>query len=111
MRVVTNEARAIPSNALYGIYLKDPGGARTVREWLNSEDGQVALLERARTYGADLFKLEPRDLLAIRLPRSVLDEARIIMPTPHSAALDRDGGATGQRSGGPIESLSGELLG
>lgn len=80
MRVVTNEARAIPANALYGVYLKDPGSARAIAAWLNGEDGQVALLERARTYGANLFKLEPRDLLTIRLPRGVLGEAIIDMP-------------------------------
>jgi hypothetical protein len=79
MRVVTNDARAIPANALYGVYLKDPGVAPALAAWLNGEDGQVALLEHARTYGADLFKLEPRDLLNIRLPHSVLGKAPIDM--------------------------------
>jgi adenine-specific DNA-methyltransferase len=88
MRVVTNEASAIPSNALYGVYLKDPGAARAIATWLNGEDGQVALLERARTYGADLFKLEPRDLLTIRLPRGVLGEASIDMPRLDRSVVD-----------------------
>lgn len=89
MRVVTNDARAIPSNALYGIYLKDPGRARVIAAWLNAEEGQVALLERARTYGADLFKLEPRDLLTIRLPRGLFGEVRIDKPDLGTPVTDR----------------------
>ncbi len=103
MRVVTNEVRAIPSNALYGVYLKDPVAARAVGTWLNGEDGQVALLEHARTYGADLFKLEPRDLLTIRLPRSVLGKASIDTPNvDHPVAdhqlMDNQGSASGEDS-------------
>jgi adenine-specific DNA-methyltransferase len=74
MRAVFNEAKAIHSNALYGIYLdgKDELGVR-LTAWLNSPDGQLALLERARAYGAGLFKLEPRDLLTVTIPTEVLE--------------------------------------
>jgi adenine-specific DNA-methyltransferase len=75
MRAVLNEVRAVPSNALYGIYLggNEKLGVR-LTAWLNSADGQLALLERARAYGAGLFKLEPRDLLAVTIPIEVVGE-------------------------------------
>ena len=73
MRAVTNEVGALPTNSLYGIYV---GGdllfARRLVAWLNGEDGQAALLERARAYGAGLFKLEPKDVGDLRIPGSLL---------------------------------------
>jgi adenine-specific DNA-methyltransferase len=77
MRAATNEARAIPSNALYGIYTGgDPAIAGRIMSWLNGTTGQTALMERARAYGAGLFKLEPKDLLALRIPRTILGRAK-----------------------------------
>ena len=82
MRAVFNEARAVPSNALYGIYLDGKKGLSVrVTTWLNSPDGQTALLERARAYGAGLFKLEPRDLLAVTIPTEVIDGDLADAPT------------------------------
>jgi adenine-specific DNA-methyltransferase len=75
MRAVTNEAGALPSNSLYGIYTGgDVTMADRLTSWLNGAAGQTALLERARAYGAGLFKLEPKDVLAIKIPRSVAGE-------------------------------------
>jgi adenine-specific DNA-methyltransferase len=72
MRVVINEAGAVPSNALYGLYFEDPGVAHAVGHWLAGEVGQVALFEHARAYGAGLFKLEPKDVARIGIPRELL---------------------------------------
>ena len=70
MRAVVNHVRAIPSNALYGVYLDgNLEQASRLAAWLNGAAGQTALLERARTYGAGLFKLEPKDVLVLRIPR------------------------------------------
>jgi hypothetical protein len=76
MRAFINEARAIPSIALYGIYLGGSSRGLDVRltQWLNSSEGQAALLERARAYGAGLFKLEPGDLLSVSIPLEVVAE-------------------------------------
>lgn len=76
MRAVTNEARAIPANSLYGIYTDgDLTLAHRMTSWLNGAAGQTALFERARAYGAGLFKLEPKDVLTLRIPRSLVDAA------------------------------------
>ncbi|MBI4304889.1 MAG: methyltransferase [Chloroflexi bacterium] len=77
MRAVVNEAEVIPSNALYGVYLEDKADAQRIVEWLNRPEGQIALLERARAYGAGLFKLEPKDVLALRIPRSILADGGV----------------------------------
>lgn len=112
MRVVTNEARAIPSNALYGVYLKDPSAARKIAAWLNGEDGQIALLERARTYGANLFKLEPRDLLSIRLPRGVLSAASIDVPNLDRPVADHQiAGNQGSAGRADLASSAGSFQG
>ncbi len=80
MRVVVNHVRAIPSNALYGIYLDgDLEQATRLSIWLNGAAGQTALMERARTYGAGLFKLEPKDVLALQIPRSIRDDQASIL--------------------------------
>lgn len=72
MRVIINEASAIPSNALYGIYFDDPNVAHAVGHWLAGDTGQTALFEHARAYGAGLFKLEPKDVGKIGIPRELL---------------------------------------
>lgn len=77
MRSVRNLVRAVPSNAIYGLYLFDraPDVADSLCEWLNSPDGQSGLLLRARAYGAGLFKLEPRDVRNVRVPGYLKDTA------------------------------------
>lgn len=85
MRAVVNHIRAIPSNALYGIYLEgDVERATRLATWLNGDTGQTALMERARTYGAGLFKLEPKDVLVLQIPRSIRDDQT---PVPESVAM------------------------
>ena len=71
MRAVRNEAAAIHSNAIYGLYLDgDRQISAALTAWLNSEDGQLALRAQARTYGAGLVKLEPSDLGAVLVPEA-----------------------------------------
>jgi adenine-specific DNA-methyltransferase len=82
MRVVINEAKAVPSNALYGLYVEDADVAHAVGHWLAGDTGQLALFEHARAYGGGLFKLEPKDVGRIRVPRSLLT-ARPDHPSPH----------------------------
>ena len=68
LRVVVNSIGAIPSNALYGIYLYDRNLAKPLATWLNGGEGQRALCAMARHYGGGLFKLEPKDLTRVRIP-------------------------------------------
>ena len=69
LRSVQNLIRAVPSNSMYGIYLKDkPCLARPLTNWLNSSDGQSSLRSVARTYAGGLYKIEPSNLLGIRVP-------------------------------------------
>ena len=73
MKAVLNIAEAVPSNAIYGVYLRTEhrSSAERLCEWLNSPLGQRALHRRARAYGSGLFKLEPKDLQAVIVPESV----------------------------------------
>jgi adenine-specific DNA-methyltransferase len=72
MRAVTNDVKAIASNSLYGIYVDgDAELGQRIATWLNGPSGQIALFEHARAYGAGLFKLEPKDLLAVKMPRAI----------------------------------------
>jgi len=75
MRVVVNEVRAVPSNALYGLYVRG-GAAMAMRlaTWLNGPEGQASLMSGARAYGAGLFKLEPRDLEAVPVPARIMHD-------------------------------------
>lgn len=114
MRVIINGASAIPSNALYGIYIDDPKVAHAVGHWLASATGQTALFEHARAYGAGLFKLEPKDVGRIGIPRDLLvsvppdaDTHLRLVPSPEFhppaqlPATDRAGFVprTGERTG------------
>jgi hypothetical protein len=110
MRVIINEAGAIPSNALYGIYFDDPNVAHAVGHWLASESGQTALFEHARAYGAGLFKLEPKEVGRIGIPRDLLAGVPA-HPQPHLRLVSSpesdtdappsatDGAALGRRTG------------
>lgn len=73
-RAVLNTCSAIPSNSMYGIYLKDPASSQGLCKWLNSDAGQSALKAKARHYSGGLLKLEPRDYLEIEVPREFLRE-------------------------------------
>jgi hypothetical protein len=79
MKAVWNLVGAVPSNAIYGIYLRDLKAPPPDRlcGWLNSPEGQAALLIRARAYGAGLFKLEPGDLRDVRVPGSIAGSTRL----------------------------------
>jgi len=76
MRAVCNAIAAVPSNAIYGIYLRPrlDVSPSALCDWLNSAEGQVSLHVRARAYGAGLFKLEPNDLRAVPIPRRFLHD-------------------------------------
>jgi predicted RNA methylase len=63
-RVVRNDICALPSNAMYGIYLpvEDEIATMLLHRHLNGSDGQARLLATTRRYGNGLFKIEPRGL-------------------------------------------------
>ncbi|MCV0388092.1 MAG: hypothetical protein K5821_17255, partial [Nitrobacter sp.] len=67
-KAVTNPIQAIPSNALYGLYLDHAALAVPLVRWLNGAVGQTAMAAAARTYGSGLLKLEPSDLSSISVP-------------------------------------------
>jgi adenine-specific DNA-methyltransferase len=72
-RVVRNDIGALPSNAMYGIYLPvdDEVATMLLHRHLNGPEGQARLLETSRRYGNGLFKIEPRALskaLVLYLP-------------------------------------------
>lgn len=68
LRVVRNVAGVVHSNSIYGIYLRKPSLAKPLATWLNSDDGQLAMMMRTRHYSEGLRKLEPRDLAATLVP-------------------------------------------
>lgn len=75
-RVVTNDARAIITNNLYGLRWKDEVTSATrkaVVAWMRSDDGQEALRSLARSQGDGLFKLEPKALRQLRIPMEPQD--------------------------------------
>lgn len=72
-KIVINAVGAVPSNNLLGITMRNgtaPGGLAT---WLRSRSGQAELLRLSRQYPGGSRKLEPTDLRAVRIPKSVLD--------------------------------------
>lgn len=72
-RVIINEAGAVGSNNLYGIYLsKDaPWRQDALAHWLRSEDGQRGLAELARHYHGGSLKIEPKSLRSLRVPEAL----------------------------------------
>lgn len=89
MKAVWNLVGAVPSNAIYGIYLRDLKATSPDRlcVWLNSPEGQAALLRRARAYGAGLFNLEPRDARDVGVPSAI---AGITLPSLGLVREDED---------------------
>ncbi len=66
---------AVHLNLFHGIYPREgtpPALVGALGRWLASPAGQRALLGGARTYAGGLYKLEPRDLLAVPLPDTLL---------------------------------------
>lgn len=75
-RVVTNGAKALITNNLYGWVWKPDVSDSTrnaVVDWLRSPPGQDALHRAARQQGDGLSKLEPKALAAIEIPRGQVD--------------------------------------
>lgn len=72
-RVVRNAIGALPSNAIYGIYLdgQPPGLAEELATWLRTAAGQSALRQVSRRYGDGLYKLEPKAVLSAGVPEPV----------------------------------------
>ena len=70
-KIVINTVRAVPSNNLFGISLKNGGNPRRLAEWLGSDAGQLELRRLSRRYPGGSHKLEPGDLRRVRLPADV----------------------------------------
>jgi adenine-specific DNA-methyltransferase len=72
LRVVRNVVKAVHSNSMYGIYLRQPSLSRPLADWLNSSIGQESLLSQARHYSDGLKKIEPKDLKQALIPPAEL---------------------------------------
>jgi hypothetical protein len=70
-RVVVNAARAVPSNNLFGITMRNGTRPRVLADWLRSEEGQEALLRASRRYHGGSHKLEPGDLKSVPVPAAL----------------------------------------
>jgi len=72
-RVIVNDAAAVGSNNLYGIYLEEgtPWPRDSLVQWLRSEDGLRGLADLARHYHGGSLKIEPRSLLALNVPATL----------------------------------------
>jgi adenine-specific DNA-methyltransferase len=75
-RVVVNSVGAVPTNTLYGLRLRhrpaEPQALKALAGWLRSDEGQVALASVSRRHGDGLLKLEPRALLTVRIPSTLV---------------------------------------
>ncbi|HWL94113.1 MAG TPA: N-6 DNA methylase [Phycisphaerae bacterium] len=69
-RFVRNEAGVLNLTAYHGIYPRcdDPMLIGRLFDYLNSDAAQEALKEHRRVYAEGLFKVEPRDVEAMRIP-------------------------------------------
>lgn len=79
LRIVVNGVGAIPSNSLYGMFLRDgvdrDVGTRVIA-WLRSDAGVAALRANGRQFAGGSIKLEPRDLRTLPLPEEVVTGSR-----------------------------------
>lgn len=73
-KVVVNRLGAIPSNNLFGIYPADQGRTEDLAQWLRSKAGQRELRRVSIRYPGGSYKLEPRKLGTIRVPRRFTSE-------------------------------------
>ncbi len=76
-KVVVNRVAAIPSNNLFGIYPAVKDQAETLAAWLRSTAGQSELKRVSHRYPGGSYKLEPRQLSSIRLPRRLADSQAV----------------------------------
>jgi adenine-specific DNA-methyltransferase len=67
-KIVINTVRAVPSNNLFGITMRNGTAPETLADWLRSKPGQRALLRVSRRYHGGSHKLEPGDLKRVRIP-------------------------------------------
>ncbi len=67
-KVVSNSIRAVPSNNLFGITMRNGADPRALADWLRSDDGQRELLRASRRYHGGSHKLEPGDLKRVHVP-------------------------------------------
>ncbi|MBB5082621.1 Eco57I restriction-modification methylase domain-containing protein [Nonomuraea endophytica] len=78
-RVMLNSIGATPTNTLYGLRLLElfdsEENRRALVRWLRGHDGQAALTAIARRHGDGLLKLEPKALLTIRIPKTLVQKA------------------------------------
>lgn len=74
-RFVRNEAGVLNLTAYHGVYPRSDHHSVVEALWthLNGEAGRQALMPHRRLYGGGLWKLEPRDVEAVSLPRSFGD--------------------------------------
>ncbi|MCB9862526.1 MAG: N-6 DNA methylase [Phycisphaerales bacterium] len=73
-RFIRNSARAMNLTAFHGLYPRraDLLSIDLLLEYLWSDAAQRAISAQSRIYGGGLRKLEPRDVLAIPIPESLL---------------------------------------
>jgi adenine-specific DNA-methyltransferase len=69
-RFVRNDAGVVPLNVFHGLYPKDLNKRQvaTLMDHLNSEAFRKKMGRAARTYGAGLVKIEPRELSTVTVP-------------------------------------------
>ncbi len=73
LRTIHNEVKAVHSNSMSGVYLRDPNHVAALLDWLNHDDGQVALRAAAKHYSNGLVKLEPGACDGVQLPANLFD--------------------------------------
>lgn len=79
-KVVLNSARAVPSNSLFGISLKNGGDPELLADWLRSSEGQEEMRRLSRRYPGGSHKLEPGRLRNVRLPTRLADPWKLRLP-------------------------------
>ncbi|HEY4451359.1 MAG TPA: hypothetical protein VGN13_07165 [Solirubrobacteraceae bacterium] len=80
-KVVVNTVRAVPSNNLYGITMRNGTRARALADWLRSDDGQQALLRASRRYHGGSHKLEPGELKRVPVPAALAKPSGLAKPS------------------------------